>query len=436
MISEENKILSLDNNLKLNLVNIPGSKTVLFSVAFHAGAMYEINFGPGSNDGISHFIEHMFFKGPTPSNRTTKQINEEFTKLGADLNAYTTYDHTAYFAKIPSRNLHKTAEIWKDLLINKNINSTEFDAEKQVILQEIQLYDDMPEFKANYTVRKKHFLGTPLEHNIFGTLDSISSIELAQMKSYIDKYYNFDNAIVTVCGGFDLDSEIKFLSSLFNDPINDSRPLPIYPPSVSMESTKNNLSYHESPSPKPLSYVSLCWDTPGINSNHFFPLLLLNSYIGNSRTSLLYREIISKGIAPACRYGVEAFNDICSGNILFLSPPAKTEEVFNKIMELLIEFRDLKIKEENITALKDEIWGGYLSEIEDPASYGIDLTQKFIKFRKPFPAKNFYDKIFNLHHEEVQSTKDCIFEELNLTVYATGTIPQNWEPSFPDNGPW
>jgi predicted Zn-dependent peptidase len=384
LISEEKKLLSLDNNLRMNLVNIPGCRTVLFSVAFHAGAMYENNFGPGSNDGVSHFLEHMFFKGPTPSNRTTKQINEEFTQLGADLNAYTTYDHTAYFAKVPSRNLHKAAEIWKDLLISKDIDSSEFEAEKQVVMQEIQLYDDMPEFKANYSVRKKHFIGTPLEHNILGTIDSISSITQNMMKTYINKYYNLDNAIVTVVGGgFDLDSEIEFLTSLFNDPLSrsDFRPLPIYPPSVTMKSTKSNLSYHESPSPKPLSYVSLCWDTPGINSNHFFPLLLLNSYIGNSRTSLLYREIISKGIAPACRYGFEAFNDICTGNILFLSPPAKTEEVFSKIVELLVEFRDLKISEDINTALKDEIWGGYLGEIEDPSNYGIDLTQKYIKFR-------------------------------------------------------
>ncbi len=421
----------------MNLVNIPGCKTVLFSVAFHAGAMYEKNFGPGSNDGISHFLEHMFFKGPTPSNRTTKQINEEFTRLGADLNAYTTYDHTAYFAKVPSRNLHKAAEIWKDLLISRNIDSNGFEAEKQVVLQELQLYDDMPEFKANYTVRKKHFTGTPLEHSILGTLDSISSISSEMMKSYTNQFYNFDNAIVTVVGGgFDLEAEIEFLTSLFNDPISDSRPQPIYPPSVSMKSTKSNLSYHESPSPKPLSYVSLCWDTPGINSNHFFPLLLINSYIGNSRTSLLYREIISKGIAPACRYGFEAFHDICSGNILFLSPLAKTEEVFSRIMELLVEFRDLTISEENVTALKDEIWGGYLGEIEDPSNYGIDLTQKYIKFRERLSAKDFHDKIFDITPEEVQNTKDFILEELNLTVYATGTIPQNWEPSFPDNGPW
>jgi predicted Zn-dependent peptidase len=437
MISEESERLSLDNNLKLNITSIPGGKTVLFSVAFHAGAMYETNFGSGSNDGISHFIEHMFFKGPTPSNRTTKQINEEFTRLGADLNAYTTYDHTVFFAKVPTRNLRKAAEIWKDLLIKREIDFTEFNAEKQVVLQEIQLYDDMPEFKANFTARQKHFTGTPLEHNILGTLESVGAIEIDMMKDYIDQFYTFDNAMVSlVGGGFNLRSEMEFLSSLFNDPISEPRNLPVYPPKVSITSKGSNISYHEFSSTKPLSYVALCWDTPGINSKHFFPLLLLNAYIGNSRTSLLYREIVSKGIAPSCRYGFEAFNDVCASTILFLSPPMKTVEVFNKIVDLLIRFRDLKISLEVIKALKEEVWGGYISEIEDPSNYGIDLTQKYIKFRKPIPAKNFHDKIFEITPEDIQCSKDEIYEEMNMTIYATGAVPQNWKPLFPDKGPW
>ncbi|MFX0085732.1 MAG: M16 family metallopeptidase [Candidatus Hodarchaeota archaeon] len=437
MISEKLESQSLDNNLKLNITSIPGGKTALFSVAFHAGAMYETGFGSGSNDGISHFIEHMFFKGPTPCNRTTKQINEEFSRLGADLNAYTTYDHTIFFAKVPTRNLRKAAEIWKDLLIKKEIDSTEFDAEKQVVLQEIQLYDDMPEFKAGFTARKEHFSGTPLEHNILGTLESVGAIEVDMMKDYIDQFYTFDNALVSlVGGGFNLRSETKFLASIFNDPIYKPRTLPTYPPKVSISSKRSNLSYHESSTTKPLSYVAICWDTPGIRSKHFFPLLLLNTYFGNSRTSLLYREIISKGIAPSCRYGFEAFNDVCAITILYLSPPTKTDGVFNRIIELLIQVRDLKISLELTTALKEEIWGSYLSEIEDPSNYGIDLAQKYIKFREPLPARNFHDKIYEITPEEIQSIKDEIFEEMNMTVYATGTVPQDWKPSFPDKGPW
>jgi len=437
MISEESETISLDNNLNLNLVSIPGGRTVLFSVAFYAGAMYETNFGKGSNDGISHFLEHMFFKGPTPSNRTTKQLNDEFTRLGADLNAGTTYDHTFYYAKVPTRNLHKVAELWKDLLIKKDIDPVEFEAEKQVVLQEIQLYDDIPEFKANFAVRKKHFAGTPLEHNILGTLDSVSSITLEMMTSYIDQYYSFDNAMVNIVGGgLDLKSEKEFLSSLFADPITNPRNVPIYPPSVKMPTKKSNISFYSSPSPKPLSYVSLCWDTPGISSKHFFPFLLLNTFLGNSRTSLLYKEIISKGIAPSCNYGFESFNDVCAANILFFSPPLKTDEVFNTVIDLLIKFKDMVITSDEIQALKEEIWGSFLADIEDPTNYGIDLTQKHIKFRKLLPAKDFNDKIFRITPEEIHSAKDQIFEEMNMTVYATGTIPKDWEPKFPDKGPW
>ncbi|MFX0185223.1 MAG: M16 family metallopeptidase [Candidatus Hodarchaeota archaeon] len=435
MSEEKSIITTLNNNLKVQLVLIPGARTSLFSVGFHAGSMYEEGFGAGSNDGISHFLEHMFFKG-IPGKKTSKQINDEFTRLGAELNAGTSYDHTIYYAKVPTRNFRKAAEIWKELLINKTLDPIEFKAEKQVVLQEIQWYEDMPEMNANNMVRKKHFTGTALEHNITGTLDSVSAITLEMMTEYIKRFYSLDNAVVTLVGGdFDLEEEKNFLTSLFNESIPQPKLHPIFPPSVTMPIKKSQINYFKSATSKPLCYVALNWNTPGINSTDFWPLLVLNTYIGNSRTSLLYREVISKGIASVCRYGFEALYDISSATILFVTPPERTEEVFQKVINLLIHIYSVKITPNIVNALKEEIWGSYLSEIEDPTNYGIDLLTKYLKFRKPLPIKDFQQKI-QVSHDEVQDAKDSFLEKLNLTVYATGAVPQDWEPQFPKESPW
>jgi predicted Zn-dependent peptidase len=435
MNEEQSELVTLENNLKLQLVSIPGGKTALFAVGFHAGSMYEEDFGSGSNDGISHFLEHMFFKG-TPT-RTTKQVNEAFTRLGADLNAYTSYDHTVYYAKVPTRNLRKAAEIWKDLLVNKVINPEEFKSEKQVVLQEIQLYADMPEFDTNYTVRQKQFAGTALEHNILGTPESVGAITLDMMTDYITQFYSFDNAIVTLVGGFDLDAEKQYLTSIFEDPISEPRPRPIYPPRIiSAKSGKNSIAYSNKELAKPLTYVALSWATPGIDSSDFYPLLLLNTFIGNSRTSLLYREITSKGITSVCRFGFEALFDVSISGIFYVSPPNKTENVFQKVMEQLIHVHDLDITSQTVNALKEETLGSYITEIEDPANYGIDLLQKSVKFRHPLSVTEFSEKISEISTEDIQSVKDKCFENLNMTIYATGDIPGSWDPQFPKNGPW
>ncbi|MFX0016528.1 MAG: M16 family metallopeptidase [Promethearchaeota archaeon] len=434
MSVEQSEIVTMDNNLKIQLISIPGGKTTLFAVGFHAGSMYESGFGPGSNDGISHFLEHMFFKG-TP-NRTSKQINEAFTRLGADLNAYTTYDHTLYYAKIPTRNLHQAAEIWKDLLVNKVINREEFESEKQVILQEIQLYADMPEFDTNYEARKKHFKGTPLEHNILGTHDSVGSITYEMMIDYVSRYYSLDNAIVTLVGGFDLEVEKQYLISLFNDPILQPKINPIYPPQInyiSHRNTLNDISFHKKDFSKPLSYVTLTWTAPGVQSTNFIPLLLLNTYIGNSRTSLLYREITSKGIASVCRYSFEALNDVSISSIFFITPPNEIENVFQKVIDLLAHLHDLEITSEITSVLKEETWGAYLSEIEDPTNYGIDLSQKFVKFRHPLFLREFQEEIMKITPEDIQDAKKNLLEDLKMTVYASGTIQDDWEPHFPDH---
>jgi len=433
-MKEQFEQVTLDNNLKLQLVSIPGGKTALFAVGFHAGSIYENGFGPGSNDGISHLIEHMFFKG-TPT-RSSKQVNEDFTRLGADLNAYTTYDHTVYYTKVPTRNLHKAAEIWKELLTDKYIDPKEFAAEKQVVLQEIHWYKDMPEMDTQDRCRKTHFTGTPLEHNITGTEDSVSGITSDMMTDYLSQFYSLDNAVVSLVGGFDSKKETEFLSSKFNDHIEHPKVNPIYPPKVDFSSQKSQISYHALEKPTPLTYVSLCWVSSGTSSTDFFPLLLLNTFIGNSRTSLLYQEITSKGLAGVCRYGFEPLFDLSASTIFFATPPKKTEEVFNRIIELLIEIYELKITPQITNVLKEELWGSHISEIEDPTHYGIDLLQKYVKFRQWFPTKKFKDNIFQVSPNDIQVAKDRFLEKLNVTVYATGAIPENWDPQFPKKGPW
>jgi predicted Zn-dependent peptidase len=371
-----------------------------------------------------------------PEGRTTQQINEEFTRLGAELNAYTSYDHTIFYAKVPSRHLRTAAEMWKELLIKKTVNEIEFNAEKKVVLQEIQLYADIPEVDVNYSVRKKHFVNTPLEHNILGTLESVSNITPDMMSEYINKLYSLDNAVVTlVGGGFNFDAEKEYLTYLFNESIPHPQPHPIYPPKVTLPSAKSQIKYYHSGVAKPLSYVALCWDSPGISSIDFFPLLLLNTYIGNSRTSLLYKEVISKGIASACRYGFEAFYDVSAASIVYVTTPNKTDEVFKKIMSLLIELNDLKITDSIVNSLFEEIWGSYLVEIEDPTNYGIDLLSKYLKFRQPLLLDDFYEKI-QVSSTEVQQAKEKLFETLNLTVFSSGTVPSEWVPDFPKNSPW
>ncbi len=435
MSKEIREIFELENNLILQLVSIPGARTSLFSMGFFAGSIYEEGFGIGSNDGISHFIEHMFFKG-NPERRSTQKINEEFTRLGAELNAYTSYDHTIFYAKVPSRHLRKTAEIWKELFDKKIINKIEFNAEKEIVLQEIQLYADMPEVDVNYSVRKKHFVNTPLEHNILGTLESVGNITPDMMIDYINRLYSLDNAVVTlVGGGFDFEEEKEFLTSLFNENIPQTQPHPILPPKISLPSSKNQINYYHSEAANPLSYVALCWDSPGISSIDFFPLLLLNTYIGNSRTSLLYKEVISKGIASACRYGFEALYDISAASIVFVTTPNKTDEVFKKIINLLIDLKYLEITDDIVNSLFEEIWGSYLVEIEDPTNYGIDLLSKYLKFREPLLIDDFYNRI-QVSSAEVQQAKENLLETLNLTVFSSGTVPSDWKPDFPQNSPW
>nr|MDO8119582.1 insulinase family protein [Candidatus Sigynarchaeota archaeon] len=118
----------LDNEMPIIIVPVPGARTATIAVGYKAGGFYETGFGAGSNDGISHFLEHMFFKGTPTMN--TKEINEAFTRLGAMLNAFTSHEMTTYYAKVPVRNLEKAINLWGEMLSHVELDPTEFELER------------------------------------------------------------------------------------------------------------------------------------------------------------------------------------------------------------------------------------------------------------------------------------------------------------------
>ncbi|MFW9777691.1 MAG: M16 family metallopeptidase [Candidatus Heimdallarchaeota archaeon] len=430
-VEEEIESVSLPNGLQMHLVGIPRVRTTLFAIAYNVGSMMEMGFGTGSTDGISHLFEHMAFKG-TPS-YSTQEVNEAFTRMGAELNAYTSFDHTIYYAKVPTRHLKTAAQIWHDLLLNRRLDSGELKSEKDVVIQEILLTLDNPARHTLFTARKLHFEGTPLEHTILGSPESVRGIDIPMIETYVNKYYTLDNAALGLCGGLQVDEGKEFLTDLFDSHIENPRVNPEHPPPVILGKRDENIKYHTQLTDKPLCYVGLCVDAPGISSEHIFPLLLLNTYIGNSRTSLLYREIISKGIAGVCGYGFEPLFDISAASIFFVAPPHQTPNVFEEVMNTIARLEDIEWTQPMVNTLIEEVWGSYLSEIEDPSSYGVDFLQKFLKFREPIPPEKMYTELVQIDPSEMQKATDSLLKSFKhrFTVFATGTIPKGWEPELP-----
>lgn len=186
----------LGNGLQIIGETIPTARSACVGFFVRTGARDET----AEVSGVSHFLEHMVFKG-TPR-RTALDVNLEFDRIGASYNAYTSEESTVYYAAVLPEYLPQAIDILADVL-RPSLRDEDFNTEKQVILEEIGMYEDMPAFAASDHARKIYFQTHPLGNSILGTSASVSALSRDQMQSYFDCRYVAPNIVVAVAGVFD-----------------------------------------------------------------------------------------------------------------------------------------------------------------------------------------------------------------------------------------
>jgi predicted Zn-dependent peptidase len=196
----------LSNGLQIIGETLPSSRSVAVGFFVRTGSRDE---QPGEG-GVSHFLEHMMFKGT--ERRTALEVNLDFDRIGANYNAYTSEEQTVYYAAVLPEYLPQAVEILTDIL-RPTLRTADFDTEKQVILEEIKMYEDQPTSVAWDHAKEVYFRGHPLGNSILGTTAGISALTAAQMRAYFDRRYVNSNILVTVAGNFDWQRFVQLLET-------------------------------------------------------------------------------------------------------------------------------------------------------------------------------------------------------------------------------
>ncbi|MEM6332240.1 MAG: pitrilysin family protein [Planctomycetota bacterium] len=173
--------------------------------AAHTAAIgFFVNAGARDEDpavmGVSHFLEHMMFKGT--ERRTADDVNREFDEIGANYNAFTSHEQTVYWAHVLPEMLDRATDLLADML-RPSLRTDDFDMEKNVILEEIGMYDDRPEWRLQDALLENYFRGHPLSHRVLGTADTIKPLTADQMRDYFTQRYAADNITIAAAGNFD-----------------------------------------------------------------------------------------------------------------------------------------------------------------------------------------------------------------------------------------
>lgn len=272
----ETRILS--NGIRTVIEPVPNVRSVALGIYVEAGSAYE----KSENNGISHMIEHMMFKGT--SHRTARELAVETALLGDDMNAYTAKEITCYYARVLDEHLPAMAELIGDMFVHSLFDEDDLEKEKGVILDEIDMYEDSPEDLVQEQLQKLVWVEHPLGYIISGTEENVKRISREELVQFWREYYVAERMVISVAGNVEVESVCELLELCFGS-IPRGRQLDVLLPPVYQPAKK----WFQ----KETEQVHVCIGFPGVShvDKRSYTMSIANNIIGGSSSSRLFQQI-------------------------------------------------------------------------------------------------------------------------------------------------
>lgn len=267
----------LKNGMRLVYEKMPQLKSVSIGIFVKSGSMYETE----KENGISHFIEHMLFKGT--KNRSAKRIAEEMDYAGGHINAYTARECTCYYTKVLAEDLRLSADILSDMYYNSLFREEDIELERGVIIEEINMYEDSPEDLALDTVCEYMWKGDPLGYIISGSAESVEGITREMMLDYMKRRYTPENTVISVAGCFDEAELIAIFEEFFSEET--------YSPSVILTKPQFISGNWSRVKDIEQTHLSIAYPAFDLSSDSLYSMSMLNNILGGSMSSRLFQKV-------------------------------------------------------------------------------------------------------------------------------------------------
>ncbi|MGF7057111.1 M16 family metallopeptidase [Brassicibacter mesophilus] len=408
-----NKI-ELKNGLRIVSEYIPHVKSVSIGIWVEAGSRRE----GYNNNGISHLIEHMLFKGT--KNRTAKEIAESFDNIGGQLNAFTSKECTCYYAKVLDSHIQIAIEVLSDMIFNSKFDEFEIKKEKSVIFEEIKMYEDSPEDLVHDLLSQTIFNGNTLSLPILGTEDSLSNLTRDDIIQYFKKYYIPNNTVISIAGNFELEEIIELIKKYFG----------------SWTKSKNNSLTYEKPSllqrmsnrKKDIEQLHFCLGTEGISQgqDELYSLLVLNNILGGSMSSRLFQTIREeRGLVYSIYSYPSSYKDIGIFTIYAALNPKHFLEAVDLIIKDIDLIKNEYLSEEEIFKSKEQLKGNYILGLESTSSRMTSIGKSELLLGSIHSPDQIIEKIDQVSFEDVRKVVNRIFDNNKFNIAYVGNIKDN-----------
>lgn len=407
---ENIKLRKLDNGITLITESMTGMETFSLGFFVKTGAMNE----RPEESGVSHFIEHLLFKGT--KTRTAKEISEFVDFEGGMINAYTSRNTTCYYIKLMASKVDVGIDILTDMFLNSTFDDGNIEKERNVIIEEIRMYEDIPE----EVVHEKNIefaLSGIHSNSISGTIESLKKIDRAVIINYLKEQYIAKNIVIVAVGA--INEEYIFNQLNEKMAIIDNK----------REPRKLNLEYKINAGKnvivKDSNQVHLCFTTRGVSSNDElrYPVAIISNILGEGMSSRLFQKIREeRGLAYSVYSYLTRF-DNCGLLTVYVGT---TKEDYKTVIELIKEeFKAIKEKglsEIELEKAKNKYESAITFSLESIGSRMNRLASSYLNFGRIISIEEIRDEINAVTLEDIRKAAEFIFDEKFYSQTIVGNI--------------
>jgi predicted Zn-dependent peptidase len=402
----------LKNGLRVVLAPMKDTEAVTIQILVEAGSKYEKK----SNNGISHFLEHMMFKG-TKKRPHAKNISEELDGIGGEYNAFTSKEQTGYWVKVPKKHFSLALDIVSDMYLNSLLEQKEINKERGVILQEAAMYRDTP-IRYVWDIFENLLYGDqPSGWDIIGTEENIKRFNKRDFIDYLKNNYLPKNTVITIAGKFDEKKGLEDVEQIFNKPKNNQKKNGKKKTVENQKTPQVDIFYKETDQTHLIMGVRSC----GMFHSDRFATVLLGTILGGGMSSRMFLNIREKyGLTYYINSASEQMTD---SGYLFASAGVEHKNLKKAISLILKEFKKItnkKVTQKELSKAKEYLKGKMLMSLESSSAQASFFGDQELFKKKIDMPEVLFDKIDKVNQDDIMKTAKNIFANKGLNLALVG----------------
>jgi predicted Zn-dependent peptidase len=411
----------LDNGIRILSHEMPEHRSVSLGIWVETGSRHETD----AQNGISHFIEHLLFKGT--ERRSAAQIAEEMDAVGGVINAFTSKEHTCYYAKVLDENLPLAIDLLTDIFLHSSFDAEEIERERSVILQEISQAEDTPDDYVHDLFSLDFFKNHPIARPICGREATVASFQREDFVKFFKSRYRPRRVIVSAAGHFRHDALVKEIGARLSVVVDGADGVA----ALSLEGeTVPTMGSGVFPHVKSLEQAHLCLGVAGIHQAHpkRYVAYVLNTLLGGGMSSRLFQEIREKrGKAYSVYSFSSSYKDVGYLGVYAGTSVESTEEVVELIMKELQKLAAGEMTDEELKRTQGQLVGSMMLGLESTDSWMSHIARNEIYFGQSVTTDEICRRIRAVSRDEVVELAGALFRSDGMTLTLLGDFDEKFQ---------